>query len=181
VKVGLDRGGRGDARLQGRRRALRSTTPGYQDFRADASCIVRPQSLIGERYVECEPTQARASGAEAPGRCGRIGTRPGEGQYGCCRSRTPEKVGRPRPAQQHARAAARALSIILNELGAGLAGRGDDLNEVIRRANPALRESTRCCGCSRARTTSSSARRRLRHDHGAARARAQRVSSSIAT
>ena len=32
------------------------------------------------------------------------------------------------------------LSIILNELGVGLAGRGDDLNDVIRRANPALRE-----------------------------------------
>jgi ABC-type transporter Mla subunit MlaD len=32
------------------------------------------------------------------------------------------------------------LSIILNELGVGLAGRGEDLNEVIRRANPALRE-----------------------------------------
>ncbi|HWJ51385.1 MAG TPA: hypothetical protein VNR42_10210, partial [Solirubrobacteraceae bacterium] len=32
------------------------------------------------------------------------------------------------------------LTIILNELGAGLAGRGSDLAEVIRRANPALRE-----------------------------------------
>ena len=32
------------------------------------------------------------------------------------------------------------LSIILNELGVGLAGRGEDLNDVIRRANPALRE-----------------------------------------
>ncbi len=32
------------------------------------------------------------------------------------------------------------LSIILNELGVGLAGRGEDLNEVIRRANPALKE-----------------------------------------
>ncbi|MHB8532093.1 MAG: Mce/MlaD family protein, partial [Solirubrobacteraceae bacterium] len=32
------------------------------------------------------------------------------------------------------------LTIILNELGAGLAGRGSDLKEVIRRANPALRE-----------------------------------------
>src|SRR3954447_4123098 len=30
---------------------------GYQDFRQDASCIVRPQSLIGERFVECELTQ----------------------------------------------------------------------------------------------------------------------------
>ena len=33
------------------------------------------------------------------------------------------------------------LSLILNELGTGLAGRGKDLNEVIRRANPALRET----------------------------------------
>ncbi len=32
------------------------------------------------------------------------------------------------------------LSIILNELGVGLAGRGGDLNAVIRRANPALKE-----------------------------------------
>ena len=32
------------------------------------------------------------------------------------------------------------LSIILNELGVGLAGRGADLDAVIRRANPALRE-----------------------------------------
>jgi phospholipid/cholesterol/gamma-HCH transport system substrate-binding protein len=32
------------------------------------------------------------------------------------------------------------LTIILNELGAGLAGRGSDLNAVIKRANPALRE-----------------------------------------
>ena len=32
------------------------------------------------------------------------------------------------------------LSIILNELGVGLAGRGADLREVIRRANPALKE-----------------------------------------
>ena len=36
--------------------------PGYQDFRKDAECIVRPQSLIGERFVECEPTQTRAAG-----------------------------------------------------------------------------------------------------------------------
>ena len=38
------------------------TDPGYQDFRKDAECTVRPQSLIGERFVECELTQARAPG-----------------------------------------------------------------------------------------------------------------------
>ena len=34
--------------------------PGYQDFRSDASCQIRPQSLIGEKFVECTPTQQRA-------------------------------------------------------------------------------------------------------------------------
>ncbi|NLP82177.1 hypothetical protein, partial [Acinetobacter baumannii] len=33
------------------------------------------------------------------------------------------------------------LSLIINELGVGLAGRGEDLNEVIRRAAPALMET----------------------------------------
>ena len=33
------------------------------------------------------------------------------------------------------------FSILLSEFGAGLAGRGDQLNAVIHRANPALRET----------------------------------------
>ena len=40
--------------------------PAYQDFRTDARCQVRPQSLIGERFVECTPTQKRAVDAEPP-------------------------------------------------------------------------------------------------------------------
>ena len=33
------------------------------------------------------------------------------------------------------------FAILLSELGTGLAGRGEELNEVIHRANPALRET----------------------------------------
>ena len=33
------------------------------------------------------------------------------------------------------------LAILISEFGAGLAGRGEELNEVIHRANPALRET----------------------------------------
>ena len=44
---------------------LRIDRPGYRDFRRDASCIVRPQSLIGEKFVECKPTQKRAVGTRA--------------------------------------------------------------------------------------------------------------------
>ena len=35
------------------------------------------------------------------------------------------------------------LAIVLNEFGTALAGRGDDLNEAIHRANPALRDTDR--------------------------------------
>jgi len=38
----------------------------YQDFRRDAECQIRPQSLIGEKFVECEPTQARQANADPP-------------------------------------------------------------------------------------------------------------------
>src|SRR4051794_13165284 len=53
----------------------------YQDFRRDAECMVRPQSLIGEKYVECEPTQARQAGAEPPPPLEKIRRGKGEGQY----------------------------------------------------------------------------------------------------
>src|SRR5918998_6837989 len=31
--------------------------PGFGDFRKDATCEIRPQSLIGEYYVDCQPGQ----------------------------------------------------------------------------------------------------------------------------
>jgi phospholipid/cholesterol/gamma-HCH transport system substrate-binding protein len=114
--------------------------PGYQDFRADAECIVRPQSLIGEKFVECEPTQARAVDAEPPGRLRRIEDGPGEGQYLLPVENTSKAVDLDLLNNIMREPERERLSIILNELGVGLAGRGDDLNQVIKRANPALRE-----------------------------------------
>src|SRR6516225_12329360 len=35
------------------------TNPGFQDFRIDASCTIRPQALIGEKFVDCLPTKRR--------------------------------------------------------------------------------------------------------------------------
>ena len=35
---------------------LSISNPGFQDFRSDASCTIRPQGLIGEKYVDCTPT-----------------------------------------------------------------------------------------------------------------------------
>ncbi len=113
---------------------------GYQDFRRDAECMIRPQSLIGEKFVECEPTQARQANAEPPPALEKIDEGKGKGQYLLPVSQTSKPVdldliNNITREPQRAR-----LSIILSELGTGVAGRGDDLNEVIRRANPALKE-----------------------------------------
>ena len=41
---------------------------GFKDFRQDASCTIRPQSLIGEKYVDCEPDPAARARDAAPAR-----------------------------------------------------------------------------------------------------------------
>jgi ABC-type transporter Mla subunit MlaD len=112
----------------------------YQDFRSDAECTIRPQSLIGEKFVECEPTQARQATAEPPPELERIEDGPGEGQYLLPVENTSKPVDLDLINNMTREPQQARLSIILNELGTGVAGRGADLNDVIRRANPALRE-----------------------------------------
>jgi len=119
---------------------LRIDDPGYQDFRSDAKCIVRPQSLIGEKFVECEPTQKRGVGTEAPGELRVIEDGPGEGQHLLPVENTERSVDLDLLNDTLREPYRERLSIIVDELGIGLAGRGEDLNEVIRRANPALKE-----------------------------------------
>jgi phospholipid/cholesterol/gamma-HCH transport system substrate-binding protein len=119
---------------------LRIDDPGYQDFRTDAKCIVRPQSLIGEKYVECEPTQKRGVGSEAPRELKEIEDGPGKGQRLLPVENTERAVDLDLLNDVMREPYRERLSIIVNELGIGLAGRGEDLNDVIRRANPALRE-----------------------------------------
>jgi phospholipid/cholesterol/gamma-HCH transport system substrate-binding protein len=116
------------------------TDPGYQDFRQDAECIVRPQSLIGERFVECEPTQARAAGEDPPPKLERIDDGPGTGQYLLPVDNTAKAVDLDLINNIMQRPVRERLSIILADLGIGVAGRGKDLKEVIRRADPALKE-----------------------------------------
>ena len=121
--------------------------PGFQDFRADASCTIEPEALIGEKFVNCLPTQPRAEGTPLPPPLHKIpGGQEGEGQYllGVQNNSSPVDVDllgdiNRLPVRER-------FTIILNELGAGLAGRGSDLNAVIRRADPALRELDKVVG-----------------------------------
>jgi phospholipid/cholesterol/gamma-HCH transport system substrate-binding protein len=123
---------------------LNINNPGFRDFRADASCTIRPQALIGEKFVDCLPTQPRVEGTPLPPPLRTIPN----GQEGAGQRLLPVTNNHSPvdadllnditrlPERQR-------LTIILNELGAGLAGRGSDLNVVIRRANPALQELDR--------------------------------------
>jgi phospholipid/cholesterol/gamma-HCH transport system substrate-binding protein len=116
------------------------TDPGYQDFRQDAGCIVRPQSLIGERFVECELTEARSPGEEPPPELEQIEEGDGEGQYLLPVERNAKAVDLDLINNIMREPERERLSIILSDLGIGVAGRGRDLSEVIRRADPALKE-----------------------------------------
>jgi ABC-type transporter Mla subunit MlaD len=104
----------------------------FTPFHANATCAIRPQSLIGEMYVDCNPGTAAAPELQ------RIGSGPGSGDYYLPVTQTSSPVDFDIVQGIYQEPVAQRLSIILNELGTGLAARGSDLNAVIRRADPAL-------------------------------------------
>jgi phospholipid/cholesterol/gamma-HCH transport system substrate-binding protein len=115
--------------------------PGFQDFRSDASCTISPESLIGEKYVDCRPTQPRVEGTPLPPPLHRIPSgQEGAGEYLLPVQDTSSPVDVDLLGDIDRLPERERLTIILNELGAGLAGRGSDLSEVVKRANPALKE-----------------------------------------
>jgi ABC-type transporter Mla subunit MlaD len=104
----------------------------FTPFHADATCAIRPQSLIGEMYVDCDPGTAAAPALP------RIASGPGAGSYYLPVVRTHSPVDFDIAQDIYREPVAQRLAIILNELGTGLAARGSDLNAVIHRADPAL-------------------------------------------
>src|SRR6195256_5421790 len=123
---------------------LNITNAGFKDFRADASCTIKPQALIGEKFVDCLPTQPRVAGTPLPAALHKIAHgQEGAGQWLLPVQNNSSPVDVDLLGDISRLPERQRLTIILNELGAGLAGRGSDLHDVIRRANPALREFDR--------------------------------------
>jgi phospholipid/cholesterol/gamma-HCH transport system substrate-binding protein len=120
---------------------LRIDKPGFDDFRRDAECQIRPQSLIGEKFVECTPTQPRPEGAQDAPKLRRIDHGAGKGQYLLPVSQTSKPVDLDLVNNTLRLPYRERLAIILNELGTGVAGRGADLRLAIRNADPALKET----------------------------------------
>jgi phospholipid/cholesterol/gamma-HCH transport system substrate-binding protein len=104
------------------------TEQGLGDFREDATCEIKPQSLIGEYYVDCQP-------GSSPKKLAKNGVVPVDQTASTIPVDLVNNVLR-RPYKERFR-------LILTELGTGLAGRPDDLQEVLRRAHPGLRETSR--------------------------------------
>ncbi len=58
---------------------LRIDDKAFTPFRNDAHCQIRLQSLIGEQYIECEPTSKRKEGEQVPPALPKIDSGDGEG------------------------------------------------------------------------------------------------------
>jgi ABC-type transporter Mla subunit MlaD len=104
------------------------TQKGFGSLREDAFCETRPQSLIGEYFVDCRPgTSRRALPAG-----GRIPI-----------AQTASTIPADLLGDVMRRPYRERLRILIDELGGGVGGRAGDLNDAIRRAVPALRETDR--------------------------------------
>jgi phospholipid/cholesterol/gamma-HCH transport system substrate-binding protein len=104
------------------------SVPGVSGFHKDASCEIRPQSLIGEYFVDCQPGSSKQlipSGGTIPVKQ-TVSTVPPDLMQNVMR----------RPYRERFR-------LIIAELGTGLAGRPGDLAQVLHRASPGLRETSK--------------------------------------
>jgi ABC-type transporter Mla subunit MlaD len=99
---------------------------GFGSLRTDAFCETRPQSLIGEYFVDCRP--GTASQRLKPG-----ATLPVEQTASTIPLDLINNIMR-RPYRER-------LRILLDELGAGVGGRANDIQATLERAVPAIRET----------------------------------------
>ncbi len=119
---------------------LNITNSSHHDFRKDAFCTIRPQSLIGERFVECEPTQPHLSASAKKPPLPQIESGPGKGEYLLPATNTTRSVDLDLINNIMRLPFRQRFTIFLNEFGTGLAGNGEALQQALKKSNPALRQ-----------------------------------------
>ncbi len=107
---------------------------GFGSLRTDVHCSSRPQSLIGEYYLDCDPgssPQLLTNNSQS---------------HPIPVTQTDSTIS-PDLVQDVMREPYRQrFAIIIGELGAGVGGNGQNLNDTIRRAVPALRQTDQLLG-----------------------------------
>jgi ABC-type transporter Mla subunit MlaD len=108
----------------------------FEPLHRDATCTIRPEGLIAENYLECDPGSRRSPVLR--GSDGHPPTIPV--------THTTEPVSLldlfntfNLPTQQR-------VAVLLNELGIATAARGEDLNQILLRANPTLAQARQVIG-----------------------------------
>jgi ABC-type transporter Mla subunit MlaD len=108
----------------------------FMPFHQDATCTIRPEGLIAENYLECDPGRPgspvlRSSANHPP-------TVPV--------TQTTEPVSLQDLFNTFNLPTRERLTVLFNELGIATAGRGEDLNQILLRANPTLALARRVIG-----------------------------------
>jgi len=99
----------------------------FAPFKSNATCTIRPEGLIAENYIDCDPgsstTPLTSQGGFPP-------TVPV--------TNTTEPVSLLNLFNMFNLPTRQRFMVIIDELGIGTAGEGADFNDILRRANPAL-------------------------------------------
>jgi phospholipid/cholesterol/gamma-HCH transport system substrate-binding protein len=120
---------------------LRIDDSEFRPFRADAHCEIGLESLLGEQFVQCTPTQPRSPGIPPAPALAAIASGPDKGQHLLPVQNTTTPVGLDLVGDTTRLPQQERLQLIISGLGAGLAGNGQELNAALERADPALQQT----------------------------------------
>jgi len=108
----------------------------FTPFYANATCTIRPQSLIAERFVDCSPGTSNQPALQKVS-----AGQPGAGNYLLPVTRTSSPIDFDIVQDLSQESIRQRFALIIDEFGTALAARGTDLNAVIHRADPALAQT----------------------------------------
>jgi ABC-type transporter Mla subunit MlaD len=108
----------------------------FMPFRANATCTIRPEGLIAENYIDCNP-----GSPPAPILTGKNGYPPTVPVQN-----TTEPVSLLDLFNIFNVPTRERFAAIISELGIGTAGEGQNFNDILRRANPALKLAQQVIG-----------------------------------
>src|SRR5262249_24669378 len=115
--------------------------PRFEPFHTDAHCEIGLESLLGEQFVQCTPSQPVESGTPQAPALSSIASGPDKGPHPLGVQNTATPVGLDQLADITRLPQQQRLQLIISGLGAGLAGNGQELNAALLRADPALQQT----------------------------------------